>query len=497
MQPPNHKHTALLLVAILFLGTTQTASAFTEDLLIADHDFANPTAMSLAEVQTFLQELNSPLATRYLADSSGALKTPAEIIWFAAQEARISPRVLLATLQKEQRLVTHPNPSTRQIDYAMGYGCPDGAGCGDRFRGFGKQMRGAALQFRGYLDDLRTKGETIARWAVGRPRATGDGFTIAPRNSATAALYSYTPWRGGGATTKSIGGNLSFTRIFRQWFGTGAWPDGTILQATDGTRWLLQNGKRRQFLSEAAFAIRSASATVIAAPQADVESYAQGVPIRFADYAIVEGPDRVRWLLVGDFRRKIASRELFRKLGFHPDEVETTTNEILASYIEGTPIATVADDPRGTLVRERETGKIFLVTGSRKQPILDPAIQRVRFPGEQPITRKRNDLRKLKADLPITLPDGVLVTAPKYLPSVFIISRGTRRPFGTSRTFELLGYPWSSVLHVSNAALELHPPADPIDGEIAAPPPTTAAASSSPAVATSPPPAYRSGMSVF
>ena len=471
------------------------ARAFSPDLLVSSSDFTDASAMSLADVQTFLQQQNSPLASLFLPDSSGSLKLPTEIIWFAAQEARISPKVLLTTLQKEQRVITNPQPSARQLDFAMGYGCPDGSGCGDRFRGFGKQVRGAALQFRGYLDDLAAKGETIARWAIGRVKQTGDGFDIAPRNDATAALYSYTPWRGGSTDgNRRVGGNLSFVRIWKEWFGGGTWPDGTILAAPDGARWLLQGGKRRQLVTLAVAAIRSASASVVPARQEEIETYPTGTPIRFTDYTVVEGADHIRWLLVGDARRKIASREIFRRLGFNPEEVESITPGDLGAYTEGPPIDRVAQDPRGTLVEERGTTRRWIIMGDTKRAVLDPFIQRYAVGDDRPIIRSTTELKKWKIGDPLRLPEGSIVTAPRYLPTAFIISRGERRPFASPRSLELLGYQWSDVHHVTNAALELHPLGAPVDSDTDT---SSPAAISVTVRAPAASPRYASGLSIF
>lgn len=457
-----------LLFTSYFLLYPLPSFAFAGDLLISDQDFTDANAMTLADVQKFLQDQNSSLAYHYLPDSSGNLKFPAEIIWFAAQEANVSPKTLLTTLQKEQRTVTAQNLTQRQIDFAMGYGCPDGGGCSDRFRGFGKQVRGAALQFRGYLDDLAQKGETVAKWAVGRLKRTGDGFDIMPKNAATAALYSYTPWRGGSSENGvvHVGGNFSFVRIFRQWFLGGAWPDGTVLQAPDGTRWLIRGGKRRKFATPAVFAERIPTSSAILAAQEEIEAYQEGALIRFPDYSIIQSPDGIRWLLVGEARRKIASRDVFRKLGFNPEEVEDATFDDLAVYTIGSPITKAGQDPRGTFVQERGTKNLFMIVGDTRQPILDQFLANLLFDGEKPTVKTTKELKKLKLGKPVLLPDGVIVTSPKYLPQVFTISRGQRRPFSSPRTLELLGYQWSDVHHIPNTLLDLHPLGAAIEGAL-------------------------------
>ena len=50
----------------------------------------------------------------------------AQIIYNAAQEYGISPKVLLVLLKKESQNVLNDNwPVKGQYKYAMGYGCPD------------------------------------------------------------------------------------------------------------------------------------------------------------------------------------------------------------------------------------------------------------------------------------------------------------------------------------------------------------------------------------
>ncbi|MDO8425622.1 MAG: hypothetical protein Q7T01_03880 [bacterium] len=417
--------------------------------------------MSLADVARWLQERQSLLANVFQPDAAGMLKFPHEIIWLAAQEARVNPQVLLVMLQKEQRLITDTTPKQSQYDWAMGYGCPDSSGCNPRFQGFGKQVRGAALQFQGYLEDLTAKGETIARWAVGRTKTTPDGYIVTPENKATAALYSYTPWRGG---PTGVGGNYSFVRLYAEWFGTGRYPDGAVLRGEDGTAWRITGGKRQRFASAAILYSYVPAEKVIAVSASDITAYQEGPQIRYANYSVLADSTGVRWLIVQHERRRVASSEVFRQLGFHPDEVEDATTDDLDAYAVGSDIASADDSPRGMLVLEIGTSKEYLVTGSVKHLIPHPAIREARFPGQQMKPILAADLATRKTGATLTLPDGEIVTAPKYLPQVFVISGGKRRPFASPRTIEQLGYAWSNLRVLSNDAMDLHAEGAPITG---------------------------------
>lgn len=165
-------------------------------------------------------------------------RSAARLIWDAAQKHSISPKVLLVTLQKEQSLLTDDWPFRRQFMYAMGAYCPDGANgaeCDPNYRGFSIQMLEGAELFRYYLDNMNQPW-----WSYKKPYRTNyilwnvqntscGGSNVFIENKATAALYTYTPYQPNQAALDNLYGtgngcsaygNRNFWRIFNDWFGT-------------------------------------------------------------------------------------------------------------------------------------------------------------------------------------------------------------------------------------------------------------------------------------
>ena len=158
-------------VVIAAIPTSTQAAEFDPNFIISDAEILDSGAMGLADIQQFLESHGSYLAKYRGEDYYGTVRSAAEIIYNAATngydcsgvavdnpqdlaEAKakcvktsINPRFLLVLLQKEQSLIDDPSPKASQLDWAMGYGCPDGAACSERWRGFGKQVNAAALQF--------------------------------------------------------------------------------------------------------------------------------------------------------------------------------------------------------------------------------------------------------------------------------------------------------------------------------------------------------------
>ncbi|MDQ5938553.1 MAG: hypothetical protein QG642_243, partial [Patescibacteria group bacterium] len=150
------------------------STQFDYNLILSDEESVDYTAMSLAQIQQFLRQKNSYLQDYYFTgynpgpnepitmDESIRLnytraRSAAEIIYNASVEAKINPKFIITTLQKEQGLIEKANLDQRALDYATGYYCFDGQACNPQWQGFGKQVRAASLQFRDYIDNIHTR----------------------------------------------------------------------------------------------------------------------------------------------------------------------------------------------------------------------------------------------------------------------------------------------------------------------------------------------------
>jgi len=160
----------------------------------------------------------------------------AQLIWDYAQQFTINPQVLIVTLQKENGMVTDEWPFAKQYREAMGFGCPDNTApgapaCDPSYGSFSAQIYQAARHFRGYMDNKPgwfvpyTPGTRYIAWS---PTSSCGGANVNIENSATAALYSYTPYQPNRASLNagygtgdgcSSYGNRNFWNYFTDWFG--------------------------------------------------------------------------------------------------------------------------------------------------------------------------------------------------------------------------------------------------------------------------------------
>ncbi len=221
--------------------------------------------MSESVIQTFLTNVGSGLANYSGTETCTASTAPyyshcgqnisaAQIIYDASQAYSINPQDILATLEKEQSLVTEPAPNPNDAnavaDYQASLNCAMGyESCSSNYVGFFTQVDNGAWQLRydyemasgnsywGYSPSSYSSicgsptnlysaglypGNTVTfadPWYQTDPFSTSVPETITIANAATAALYCYTPYVGPYSET-GYSGSYNFVYYFQLWFGS-------------------------------------------------------------------------------------------------------------------------------------------------------------------------------------------------------------------------------------------------------------------------------------
>lgn len=435
-----------------FLAVNLAFAEFNPDYIISDQELVDYNSMSLSQVQRFLEDKGGALPWYFATDTDGITRTAAEIIWRVSQVHKISPKVILVTLQKEQSLIMDFTPLPSQYEWATGYGVCDACSYSDpniqKYKGFATQVDSTAGWKRWYLDNV-----FIQTW-LKQPGQTYliDTYQITPINLATASFYTYTP---------HYNGNYNFWKIWQDWFGK-FFPDGTVLKEKDGPGiWLVQRGLKRAFTSYSAFVSRYSPEKLITISASELENYETGVPIKFPDYSLLRSPRGTVFLLVGEVRRGIASAEVFRTIGFNPDEIIDVSWEELNNYIEGEPITLESVYPLGVLLQDKTTGGVYFVENGTKKPIWSKDFLTLYFKNKKITPVSPDELKKYPSGEPLKFKDGELVVSGSA-PTVYIISNGERRPIPTEEVFNGLGFRWENIIKTTDKLLSLHPLGAPI-----------------------------------
>ncbi|MFH1667941.1 MAG: hypothetical protein ABH884_02895 [Candidatus Komeilibacteria bacterium] len=432
----------------------ETNEKFNGNLIISDRNFTDSASMSLEQIQAFL-ESKGTLGT-YV---DPGVKLPASfIIYNTAKTYGINPKVLMTLLQKEQSLIEDDSPSQKQYDWATGFTCYAGQ-CNEAYRGFNAQVKGAAKIFMiNYWPDLLANGCSFTNWCVGQTKTTQDSCTITPLSKATAALYTYNPYRGNTVDEQGlkIGANYNFWKIWDRWFGK-SYPDGSLVMvAGDPKVYLLKDGQSRWITSYATLVTRYNPEMIIEIAPEDLADYAEGPPIKFPLYALVKTPNGSIYLIADEEKRMIVSWEVFRTIGFNPEEVEEISFKDLAGIPSGKALTLYDAYPTGALLEDSVTKEIYYVESGIKQSILAPEIIQNRFSSFKIQMTTTEELAQYETSEPAIFKDGTLVKASDN-PQVFVISNGNRRPINSEQVFDSYGYKWNTIIETSPEALALHP----------------------------------------
>lgn len=454
--------------------TTPIAPVFDMNMLITDDEFGDYLAMSAEKIQEFLSLQTGVLKDYQEAGADGIKITAAQIIYNAAQQSKINPKVLLVTIQKESSMLTRNSFATTGykgsqqyfLDWITFYGWCDSCSSGMN-KGFSNQINATAGAFRRYLDSIAVSGYTVSGWGPNLTKTdqvchdhevargictTGTTYSVTPVNAATAALYTYTP---------HAGGNKSFWIIWNSYnFGLRRiYPDGALLQVKGkSTIYLIQNGEKRPFISAASFLSRYNYKQIITVPADHLFVYDTGMSIKYANYSLLQAPNKGIYLLVDDVKRPIISMAAFRNAGFLKEEVIKASWDDLNIYPNGENITTENIYPSGRLLQEKKSGGIYYIKDGLRYKILSRQIYRSQFGKRKPIPTNQAEIDKYPVSGYVGFKDGELVTA-KDTKIVYFISQGYRLPIASwaaakAYRFDLI---WKNLIFTDEASLNVHP----------------------------------------
>jgi len=333
--------------------------------------------------------------------------TATEVIYNLAQKYKINPKVILVTLQKEQSLISNPNPLQGldyALDWAMGYGCLERLKTAERknlYEGFYNQIDGAYFQFRRYFDysdsSIYIQKDIIYYGGVGT-FGLDDELDVTPANQATAALYSYTP--------HIFNGNYNFWKFWREYFGEVKGVSSNTNNETLLDPNLLQN---------------------------------PNTPLYYLD-------NGVKRSLSG-----LSNKEL-TELGFDKNRATQVSLKIINSYPTGKKIKYGLESD----LLENSVGEIYLIKNGKKRKFYSS--KSVKDAGYQLSQIKKgadNQLDYYLMGENMPFPDGTLIKAGG--PAVYKIENGERKVFTSLALFKVLGCSWEEIIEVEEVELDNYP----------------------------------------
>lgn len=420
---------ALFVLASLtiFWGISPLAQAsFVANDIIDDNIFDNAGTLNDSQIDTFLNGFasscisknngfSSPEPTGYTPGggfSFGGNVSAGKVIYDAAQVFGINPQVLLATMQKEQSLVTgaagcHPNvpdpnstfqcnlwgtgniPCTSACPYsggcitiAVGYNCP--GNCQASSEGFSQQIIHAAWHLR--FDEQRSEGRIS--WNVQRSNFPNAG-NVWDNSDDPQTCYSHKMTQGNrqvcpggpvnfydglttidgqtvhmdtGATaalynyTPHFSGNQNFVSIFESWFGPTI---GSLVRATgDQTVYLLSGATAYPIYDINVYNDFSALGPLRNTSASEINTYNSGPALGH----VVGGSDGTLYLVNANIKLPFTSCSSVVDYGSSCSQVITLNDGQLNKLVNG-PAAT-------PLLKSVSNGTVYYISAGIRRPIV-------------------------------------------------------------------------------------------------------------------------------
>lgn len=444
------KTKTIIFALALFILSAQnsTAAYFNPDNILTDEEYTNSKSLTVSGIQKFLAKKGSELA---VLKYNG--KSVAKIIYEAAQKYDINPKLIIATAQKEQSSITDSSLSDYQKKYLMGYAVFDRFNpIQYKYQGVFKQIDSATWQFRQYIDNPSYYG-----YQKGLTKTTSDGYTITPKNNATAGLYNYTPHAGlgKGATVDDSGnGNFLFWQIWTNWFAN-YYPNGTLLKIEgDNNLYILQNEKKKPFLSDRITETSKYKDTQAVILTADQDKYLTGKATIFPNGTLLYDQDNNYFIISNQKIRRFQSVDILKKLGYYKKNAQQIDNNGKSFYKKDIRIANDTVFPiNGTVIYEKSSNTKYLLENSQKRPIVSNKIYNNQFDSRNLVAVSKATLDRLETGSPVLFRDGTLIK--DGASNLYIIEYGKKRPISKT-TFEKMGYKYENVILTQYKLRKLH-----------------------------------------
>ncbi len=523
-----------LLVGVIFLSgclvwlsARQASAAFNKNLLITDSIFSNYGSMTSLQIDSFLNtfpsscistkaKFTAPDPTGYNPTNGflyGGNVSAGRVIYDSAQAYGLNPQVIIATLQKEQSLVSGTaGCSTLRYVGAMGYGCPDSGTThsytGGNFytinghtvstvsgtcvnskakAGFSQQVIHGAWLLK--FGQERSRGHTT--WAVikgkwdnsddpdtcyGGPMTKGtfkrcsngsavtyDGYTTIDNGSvfmgsgATATLYWYTP---------HIHGNQSFVSIYEGWFGSTigladvVHPDGALIKKpTSAAIYQVKAGQLWTYpYPQTLYSYGYSSKDVKQATDPDLDLVVGGT-MPYQEGALIKGSSDAIYAIDNQsgtsVKRPFASWSVFTGLGYKGSEVMVVPDASLPSST-GSDINTVATThPDGTIVQVSGQPTVYLIQDGAKLAFPSPEVLFSQNYTWSDIKTATSADSGLADGSQVKFREGTLLKtgATVYVVDQLVDGSLQKRAIANLNTFYGLGYSFYKVVEVSSSAL--------------------------------------------
>lgn len=425
------KNTILLIAVFALLSAMFPAIAHGRSYFIISNYDQSRQSMSASQIKSFLRGHNSCLGSMTRNGHS--------IAWYIKHYSSaygINPQVVLATLQKEQSLVTTRNCSSYALRWAMGWGSSSN---------LVHQLKYGTRQFdlyRRYPNSYNHKAKQAS---------IVDGQSVTPANQATAGQLNYTP---------HIHGTQLFKRIFNNWFAANL-PAGMYVKkiGIDRCYQIIPGNKKRPLKSCTIAYTYVDPRNIVELSGAQLSNYQTNLNwVKFPDGIAFLAPWGTFYVSQDGQRHGVPNPDVRNRMGYETRDAYQVHSGVVVNHPEGWAFnggnRTYAD---GTLLRAEGEAGVWYINGNKRYAFWTPQLRDHYMANHKVIVVPRSVIDKYKyvASGTVKYPPGNLIGLNG---AVFFIGYDKKKhPITSRETFDGLGFNMDAVNWEHPDVLNLYP----------------------------------------
>jgi hypothetical protein len=226
-------------------------------------------------------------------------------------------------------------------------------------------------------------------------------------------------------------------------------PDQTLIRHSGGVA-VVEEGRRRPIINPEVFVSRYRWEDVIDVTEAEWNSYPMGEVVKLRSGMLVRETNSGRVYIVSRGKKVyVPSPELFLEMGYKWSNITILPDGTLGTLENGGELSK-GKHPDGSLITAEGKGVEYLEDG-KKRPIPTPEIFDKQFRWQDLVKIPLQQWDSYASGQPVYYPNGTLIRE-NSSPDVFVISNGSRRKIASPEVFEQMGYSWQNIIVVSDGS---------------------------------------------
>ncbi len=233
-------------------------------------------------------------------------------------------------------------------------------------------------------------------------------------------------------------------------------PDGTLLKSTNSGVYLLDNGLKHPITSPEIFlSYNWRWSEIVTVSQSELNSIKDGTVLSMRDGMLVADRGSV-YIVENGTKRPIASAQVFLGLGLSWNNV-TYPGDMNLNQLPTGPLVSSTTDLTNGMVVVAPGHPVYLIQNGKRHPILDPYIYTSYFRWEELQNVSESVIRQYPVGETVIPQEGEIIADQN---SVYIVTKGQRRPFANEKAYIGRGFRWDSVIFPSPFVHSLLPKGD-------------------------------------